>query len=136
MVMGSAFDILSLCWPPRVSFVNYPLGHSCGKPLDVQGQFNLVKAALQGLESFDKPGQVNVLECDWGTSTDYCTAIGQGKGALKQKRDEVKKYQCQADMDAAVARHGASAHGVVSVEAVRQASVFRQILTSARSSVL
>ena len=27
MLLGSAFDILSHAWAPRISFVNYPLGH-------------------------------------------------------------------------------------------------------------
>lgn len=124
MVMGSAFDILSSCWAPRVSFVNYPLGHQAGKPNDPADQYRLVKAALEGFQTHTKPGQVNVLPCNWGDSIDHCDTVGGAKEAVRQKRDTVLRYQSQQDMDAAVAKFGDSAKGVISAEAVRQNDYF------------
>lgn len=126
MVMGSALDILSAAWAPRVSFVNYPLGHQAGKPHDAADQRRLVSLALKGFELHSKPGQVNVLPCDWGATEDCCTTVGGGKGAIRQRRDTVRRYQMPADLAAAVAKHGDDADGVVSAEAVRQAKVFEQ----------
>mmetsp|Transcript_126537 Transcript_126537/g.369751 ORF Transcript_126537/g.369751 Transcript_126537/m.369751 type:complete len:138 (-) Transcript_126537:75-488(-) len=118
VVMGSAFDILSSAWPPRTAFVNYPLGHQGGKPFDPADQYRLVKAAVEGLELHSKPGQVNVLDCDWGALTDACAEVGGREVVLY--RNKALTYQSQADMEAAVARHGKEATGVVSGEAVRQ----------------
>mmetsp|Transcript_6651 Transcript_6651/g.13285 ORF Transcript_6651/g.13285 Transcript_6651/m.13285 type:complete len:138 (+) Transcript_6651:675-1088(+) len=118
VVMGSAFDILSSAWPPRTAFVNYPLGHQAGKPFDRADQYRLVKAALEGLELHTKPGQVNVLDCDWGGMVDACAEVGGREVVLY--RNKALTYQSQADMDAAVAQHGNEASGVVSQEAVRQ----------------
>lgn len=124
MVMGSAFDILSSCWAPRVGFVNYPLGHQAGKPFDSADQYRLVKAALEGFQTHTKPGQVNVLEANWADAIDHCDTVGGSKEAVRQKRDTVTRYERQEDMDAAVARLGKNAEGVVSGEAVRQRSYF------------
>mmetsp|Transcript_19220 Transcript_19220/g.60404 ORF Transcript_19220/g.60404 Transcript_19220/m.60404 type:complete len:138 (-) Transcript_19220:9-422(-) len=118
MVMGSAFDILSSAWPPRTAFVNYPLGHTAGKPFDRADQRRLVQAALEGLELHTKPGQVSVLDCDWGSLADVCVEVGGREVVLH--RGEALSYQSQEDLDAAVARHGEQALGVVSKEAVRQ----------------
>lgn len=124
MVMGSAFDILSSCWAPRVSFVNYPLGHQAGKPNDPADQYRLVKAALEGFQTHTKPGQVNVLETNWGDSIDHCDTVGGAKEAIRQKRDSVLRYERPEDMAAAVAKNGEQAKGVISAEAVRQNEYF------------
>jgi len=124
MVMGSAFDILSAAWPPRASFVNYPLGHQAGKPFDIADQKRLVTAALHGLEVLEKPGMVNVLECSWGKIIDHCQQVGAGPGAIRQKRDSVLRYQTEEDMKKAVERYGEAALGVVSAEAMRQKTFF------------
>lgn len=119
MVLGSAFDILSSGWPPRTSFVNYPLGHPAGKPFDREDQRFLVKSALEGLELHTKPGQVNVLDCSWGQLEDVCATVGGAEVVLR--RDDTIKYQSEADVQAAIARHGVGkANGIVSSEATRQ----------------
>ena len=82
--------------------------------------------ALSGLELHRKPGQVNVLPCQWGETEDGCATVGGGRGAIRQRRDSVPRYQLASDLTAAVAKHGADADGVVSAEALRQAAVFRQ----------
>mmetsp|Transcript_158369 Transcript_158369/g.485230 ORF Transcript_158369/g.485230 Transcript_158369/m.485230 type:complete len:125 (-) Transcript_158369:14-388(-) len=118
MVLGSAYDIMSSAWPPRSSFVNYPLGHTAGKPFDRADQRRLVREALQGLELMTAPGQVNVLDCNWGDLPDTCADVGGREVVLI--RGEAPTYQTQEDLDAAVTQHGDKAAGVVSREAVRQ----------------
>lgn len=125
VVMGSAFDILSAAWAPRVAFVNYPLGHQAGKPFQPDNQLRLVTAALRSLEAHTAAGQVNVLECEWGGEVDYCAEVGSSRDAVPQKRDEIVRYQRQEDLDAAVRNLGeVVAAGIVSEEAVRQQGIF------------
>ena len=123
MVVGSAFEIMSAAWPPRSTFVNYPLGHTVGKPNDPDDQLRIVRAALTGFEQLSTPGQVNVLACDWGATVDYCDVVGKAHaGPIKESRDRVIRYQSEADKQAALAHHGSAAEGVASPEAQRQAT--------------
>lgn len=127
MVMGSAFDILSAIWPPRTSFVNYPLGHQAGKAFDPEDQHCVCKAAIESFKLHTKPGQVNVLDCNWGSTEDICSIIGGKEVVLR--RDTTVKYQTQADFDAAVARLGSEeAKGIVSPEAIRQQKALEKYL--------
>lgn len=122
MVLGSAFDILSSSWPPRTSFVNYPLGHSAGKPFDKADQNRLVRAALVGLETHTKAGQVNVLDCDWGNLEDVCATVGGEETILN--RVTTITYQNEVDLERAIKRHGIEkADGVVSAPAIKQKQI-------------
>jgi len=118
LVLGSAFDILSSAWPPRTAFVNYPLGHQAGKPLDIADQLRVVQAGLAALELMQQPGQVSILDCNWGDTEDLCAIVGGREVVLRRSGDT--RYQCQEDLDVALARHGQEAAGIVSAEALRQ----------------
>lgn len=103
--------------------MNYPLGHTVGKAHDSADQLRIVREAVMGLEQLTTPGQVNVVACDWGSTTDYCDVVGKAhSGPIKESRDKVTRYQAEGDMQAAVARHGSAAEGVVSAEALRHAA--------------
>ena len=41
MCVGSAIDIFQAGRPPRATFVDYPLGHSSGKPFDTADQLSI-----------------------------------------------------------------------------------------------
>ena len=56
LCLGSAFDILEAGKPPRAAFVDYPLGHSAGKPFDLVDQEDIVHRALTGFEDIKAPG--------------------------------------------------------------------------------
>jgi hypothetical protein len=40
------YDLTSPVKPPRSFFVNYPLGHTAGKPFDRENQTAILKSAL------------------------------------------------------------------------------------------
>ena len=50
VVMGAAKDIVEHCGVPRLSFSDFPLGNSAGKPFDVASQAEALDLALQVLE--------------------------------------------------------------------------------------
>jgi len=92
--------------------------------MDREDQYRIVRAALAGLEMHTEPGQVNVLDCRWGNTEDFCATAGGAEVVLR--RDSVIRYQNQADLEAAVAQYGAKeADGIVSAEATRQREVLR-----------
>ena len=63
--MSSALDISTLVKPPRTFFVNYPLGHTTGKPFDRNNQMQIIKAALGGAGDIGKPGTIVQLPFEW-----------------------------------------------------------------------
>ncbi len=57
--------------PPRPVFVNFPLGHPCGKPHDKALQKSILTDALQYLVSASEPGKVLDLNYEWGEPFDF-----------------------------------------------------------------
>ena len=66
--MSSAYDLTSLVKPPRTFFVNYPLGHTTGKPFDRQNQMEIIKAALSGAAGITVAGAIVELPYEWGNN--------------------------------------------------------------------
>ena len=52
--------------PPRPVFLNFPLGHQCGKAFDRELQTSVIKDALNTLKTLEEPGQIVDLPYDWG----------------------------------------------------------------------
>lgn len=67
VTLSSALDITEKVRPPRTVFINYPLGHTAGKPNDVKDQKSILQEALQMLQHA-KPGEIRVLENVWHES--------------------------------------------------------------------
>ncbi len=102
--VGSALDILEAGRPPRAVFVDYPLGHTAGRPFDEADQAGILRAALGALESFDAPGRILVLPNRWSASDDWQrSAMSSEGGDTRQPRDETPQFQHPADREAAIA---------------------------------
>ena len=63
--MSSAYDITSLVKPPRTFFVNYPLGHTTGKPFDRENQIAILREALGRAKEITTPGTIVELPYAW-----------------------------------------------------------------------
>lgn len=82
-------------------FVDYPLGHSAGKPFDHADQEYIVESALNGFNSLKKPGQIGIIHSDWG-SVDWKNEASSTTGEdTRQPRDTTPQYQFEADRVAA-----------------------------------
>lgn len=104
LCVGSALDILEAGRPPRAVFVDYPLGHTAGKPFDEADQDGILRAALGAFDSLDSPGRVLVLPNRWSDSDDWQRAATSSEGGdTRQPRDETPQFQHPADRDAAIA---------------------------------
>jgi hypothetical protein len=97
LCLGSAFDILSAGSPPRAMFVNYPLGHSAGKPFDCADQEYIVESALQGFNSLKKPSQIGMIDSDWGSADWKNEASATAGEDTRQPRDTNPQYQFEED---------------------------------------
>jgi hypothetical protein len=102
--------------PPRAAFVDYPLGHTSGKPDDAEDQRAIVEGALDLLRSATEPGRVVDLGRVW--SRDAAIDRGWRQHPLSSKgsggdgrgtRTPVPVYQCEDDRALAEERHRAGA---------------------------
>ncbi len=104
MCLGSALDILESGSPPRATFVDYPLGHSAGKPFDPADQLSIVRSALRGFETMTQPGEIQRLSNRWHSNSGWKEDAGRANGVdTRQARDQTPQFQEPADLDAALA---------------------------------
>ena len=98
LCLGSAHDILTAGGAPRSVFVDYPLGHSAGRPFDRADQRAVVSAALAGFESISRPGEVLTLSNRWAADEEWKTAaVDPDRGDTRAPRDTTPRYQTEED---------------------------------------
>jgi hypothetical protein len=98
LCLGSALDIFEAGRPPRAVFVDYPLGHSAGKPFDRADQLRIVRAALQAFEAVLAPGTIVQLPGAWDTAGAWrAAAMRADAGDTRMPRDTTPRYQHEAD---------------------------------------
>ena len=105
LCLGSALDILEAGKPPRAAFVDYPLGHSAGKPFDLADQEDIVHRALTGFEDIKIPGGViTKLENTWDDGLWRAEASSTEGSDTRQPRDTTPQFQFAEDRAAAMAK--------------------------------
>ena len=57
--------------PPRSVFLNFPLGHQCGRPHDIQLQTRILKDAINVLATATTPGDIVDLPYEWDRPFDF-----------------------------------------------------------------
>lgn len=102
VVIGSALDILEAGNAPRSVFVDYPLGHTVGRPFDPANQRAIVRDALAAFESITTPGEINHLDYRWSDSDAWKSEASNTKGGdTRAPRDLSPQYQTDSDRIAA-----------------------------------
>jgi hypothetical protein len=102
MCLGSALDILESGVPPRATFVDYPLGHTAGKPFEPSDQVDIVRQALRGFETMTRPGEIQVLPKIWDAAGDWRREAARTRGSdTRRPRDETPQFQHPDDREAA-----------------------------------
>jgi hypothetical protein len=94
--MTSALDITRSVNPPRAAFLDYPLGHTTGKPDDRALQRAILREALEAFTSLPAPGSVNMLGYHWAADEDWKRTALCG-GDERQPRHDTPQYQCEQD---------------------------------------
>ncbi len=104
MCMASALDIIQAGKPPRATFVDYPLGHTAGKPFDPDDQLAIIREGLMALETMRTAGQIRRLPNRWSADDAWKQQAGATTGAdTRRPRDETPQFQTEADRAAAIA---------------------------------
>ena len=94
--MTSALDITKSVRPPRAAFLDYPLGHTTGKPNDPELQRQIMIEALDAFSSLDAPGKVKMLPFRWSEDESWKEKAFAG-GDERRARVDTPQYQSEED---------------------------------------
>jgi hypothetical protein len=117
VTLSSAWSITAAVAPPRAVFIDFPLGHTAGKPRDRSLQRHIMIEALSALDGIQTPGTIRRLPFRWAASDDWKDAVMRpaplaqkrdGAGDDRKPRHATPQYQFPADELAAkrATRHG------------------------------
>ncbi len=94
--MSSALDITRHVNPPRAAFLDFPLGHTTGKPNEPALQRAILFEALGAFQSLREPGPVKLLPFRW-TEDDGWKRGAMAGGDDRQPRYDTPQYQNEED---------------------------------------
>lgn len=107
--MTSALSITRSVNPPRAAFLDYPLGHTTGKPHEPALQRSLLLDALTAFETLEEPGAVLELPYTWEEGDAWKDHVmrpdpsaGSGEAADdRTARHDTPQYQTERDRELA-----------------------------------
>ena len=109
LCLTSALTITQRVNPPRAAFLDFPLGHTTGKPHDPALQRAIVRAALHAFETIETPGTIVRLPFSWADDDAWKDGVMRPKsteGAHADDRVErhpTPQYQSEDDRSRAEA---------------------------------
>ena len=101
--MTSALSITRAVNPPRAAYLDFPLGHTSGKPHQDLLNRAILRDALAGFESTSQPGEVVMLAYEWDNNDVWKDAVMRPGTAASQhgdsrvERTAVPQYQTESD---------------------------------------
>jgi D-proline reductase (dithiol) PrdB len=96
LCMSSALDITASVNPPRAAFLDYPLGHTTGKPHQPELQRAIMLEALEGFATLTQPGAVKMLPFRWSEDEAWKETAQRGQDDRRPRYD-TPQYQTEAD---------------------------------------
>lgn len=100
--MSSARSITASVNPPRAAFLDFPLGHTAGRPNELTEQTEILRAAL-GVFANAECGEITDLRFEWSADHSWKTAVMAGTSEGDDRVERFSEPQYQKAEDAAVA---------------------------------
>ena len=104
--MTSAHSITASVNPPRAAFLDFPLGHTAGRPNDLAEQIEIIRAALAVFATSGR-GEITALPFEWNADHSWKAKVMAGAAASGETGDDrVERFsepQYQSAADAAIA---------------------------------
>ena len=104
--LTSALSITSSVNPPRAVFLDFPLGHTAGRPHDEELQDAIVEAALVAFETMEKPGSIDRLPFHWADDDVWKDSVmrprsggAEGREHRDDRSERSGEPQYQSGMD-------------------------------------
>jgi hypothetical protein len=102
--LSSAYSITRSVNPPRAVYLDYPLGHTSGKPHDPMLQDQIIEAALSAFETIETSGTLLELPFRWAESDDWKDSVMRPRGVSdgahrddRASRSLEPQYQTEQD---------------------------------------
>ena len=89
-------DITQAVNPPRAAFLDYPLGHTTGKPHEPALQREILLQALAAFTSLTEPGSVKMLPFRWSEEQAWQATAQRGPDDRRPRYD-TPQYQTDED---------------------------------------
>lgn len=83
--------MMKLVKAPRSVFVDFPLGHQCGRPGDIQLQTQILRDTLHVLVSAKTPGTLVDLTFQWSEPFDWNTYLRDVEEMVDEEKALSKK---------------------------------------------
>jgi D-proline reductase (dithiol) PrdB len=96
LCMSSALDITRSVNPPRAAFLDFPLGHTTGKPNQPELQRKILADALSSFEAMTVPGSVRALPYRWSDDEGWKDRAF-AEGDERKPRHDTPQYQDEED---------------------------------------
>jgi hypothetical protein len=96
LCMSSALDITKAVNPPRAAFLDFPLGHTTGKPHQPELQREILVQALEGFTTMTVPGSVKILPFRWSEEDEW-KPTAMMDGDTRTPRYDTPQYQNEED---------------------------------------
>jgi hypothetical protein len=107
LCMTSALDITRAVHPPRAAFLDYPLGHTTGKPHEPELQRAIMLEALAAFTALTTPGSVKMLPFRWSADEAWKDTAQRGPDDRRPRYD-TPQYQNDEDRLRAEANNAAA----------------------------
>jgi len=109
LCLSSAYSITRAVRPPRASFVDFPLGHTSGRPHALEEQVAMMAEALDGFAGITQSGEIKILPYEWLPDHSWKDAVMQpaaldaaeGDSDFRLPRFDTPQYQYEADAEVA-----------------------------------
>ena len=109
--MSSALSITVAVNPPRAVYLDFPLGHTAGKPHDKALQRRILRDTLDALATVDAPGTIRRLPYRWAEDDAWKDSVMRPGSGGSTSDDRIERlpepqYQYEEDRIAAEAAFG------------------------------
>ncbi len=106
LCLTSALSITRSVNPPRAVFLDFPLGHTAGRPGEFELQRTIMAEALDAFESIDRPGTILELPHRWTEDEAWKDALERPESGSRTRDDRSERsatpqYQTPEDQRAA-----------------------------------
>lgn len=112
--MSSAYSITASVNPPRAVYLDFPLGHTAGKPNDKVVQRRIMIDTLSALDSIQVPGTIRELDYEWSSDDTWKDFAMRPKPGGNQSDNRIGRFpdpQYQLQEDEAAARRNLAEDG-------------------------
>jgi len=107
--LSSALSITQSVMAPRAVYIDYPLGHTAGKPHNPDDQEFIMRRALSAITDITEPGSIIDLGRRWSDNDEWKDAVmrpSNNRSKKKDSDDRIERFstpQYQTSEDAKVA---------------------------------